>query len=145
MRVVTLPGGDQVPAIGEGTWRMGEDPRGKKAEAEALQVGIELGMTLIDTAEMYGDGVTESFLGGTLGGLRQQVFLVIKVYPQNAGRGRLERACNVSLKRLRNDWLDLYLLHWRGPIPLAETVEGMEAAEGCGQNPRLGRQQPGHR
>ena len=133
MRVVTLPGGDQVPAIGEGTWRMGEDPRGKKAEAEALQVGIELGMTLIDTAEMYGDGATESFLGETLGGLRQQVFLVSKVYPQNAGRDRLERACDVSLKRLRTDWLDLYLLHWRGPIPLAETVEGMEALKAAGK------------
>ena len=133
MRVVTLPGGDQVPAIGQGTWRMGEDPRGKKAEAEALQVGIELGMTLIDTAEMYGDGATESFLGETLGGLRQQVFLVSKVYPQNAGRGRLERACDVSLKRLRTDWLDLYLLHWRGPIPLAETVEGMEALKAAGK------------
>ena len=133
MRVVTLPGGDQVPAIGQGTWRMGEDPRGKKAEAEALQVGIELGMTLIDTAEMYGDGATESFVGEILGGLRQQVFLVSKVYPQNAGRGRLERACDVSLKRLRTDWLDLYLLHWRGPIPLAETVEGMEALKAAGK------------
>ena len=133
MRAVTLPGGDQVPAIGQGTWRRGEDPRGKKAEAEALQVGIELGMTLIDTAEMYGDGATESFLGETLGGLRQQVFLVSKVYPQNAGRGRLERACDVSLKRLRTDWLDLYLLHWRGPIPLAETVEGMEALKAAGK------------
>ena len=133
MRAVTLPGGDQVPAIGQGTWRMGEDPRAKKAEAEALQIGIELGMTLIDTAEMYGDGATESFLGETLGGLRQQVFLVSKVYPQNAGRGRLERACDVSLKRLRTDWLDLYLLHWRGPIPLAETVEGMEALKAAGK------------
>ena len=133
MRAVDLPGEHQVPAFGQGTWRMGEDPRRQKAEAEALQAGIDLGMTLIDTAEMYGDGATESFLGEALSGLRQQIFLVSKVYPQNAGRGPLERACDASLKRLRTDWLDLYLLHWRGPIPLAETVEGMEALKTAGK------------
>ncbi len=133
MRAVTLPSGIEIPVIGQGTWRVGEDPRRQKAEAEALQAGIELGLTLIDTAEMYGDGATESFLGETLGGLRQKVFLVSKVYPQNAGRGRLGRACDASLKRLRTDWLDLYLLHWRGPIPLAEMVEGMEALKAAGK------------
>ena len=84
-------------------------------------------MTLIDTAEMYGDGATESFLGEALRGLRDRVQLVSKAYPQNAGRGRLERACEASLRRLRTDRLDLYLLHWRGGVPLAETIEGMEA------------------
>ena len=89
--------------------------------------GIDLGMTLIDTAEMYGDGATETLLGEALAGLRDQVFLVSKVYPQNAGRGRIEKACEASLQRLKTNRLDLYLLHWRGSVPLAETVEGMEA------------------
>ena len=133
MKVATLPGGGVVPVFGQGTWRMGEDPRQRKIEAEALHLGVELGMTLIDTAEMYGDGATESFLGEALTSLRQQVFLVSKVYPQNAGRSRLERSCHASLKRLRTDRLDLYLLHWRGSVPLAETVEGMEALKAAGK------------
>jgi diketogulonate reductase-like aldo/keto reductase len=95
-------------------------------------------MTLIDTAEMYGDGATESLIGEALADVRDQVFLVSKVYPQNAGRGRIERACEGSLRRLRTDRLDLYLLHWRGAIPLAETVEGMEALVAAGKIRRWG-------
>jgi diketogulonate reductase-like aldo/keto reductase len=105
---------------------MGEDARLRKQEIAALRAGIDLGMTLIDTAEMYGDGATESLLGEPLAGIRDQVFLVSKVYPQNAGRGRIERACDASLQRLKTDALDLYLLHWRGSVPLAETIEDME-------------------
>lgn len=132
MRRVAL-GGTSVPALGQGTWRMGEDASRRQAETEALRTGVELGMTMVDTAEMYGDGETERFLGEALDGLRDQVFLVSKAYPQNAGRGRLERACEASLRRLKTDRLDLYLLHWRGSVPLAETVEGMEALRSAGK------------
>ena len=117
---------------------MGEDPRRRRQEVEAIRLGIELGMTLIDTAEMYGDGGSEEMLAEALEGLRDEVFLVSKVYPQNAGRGRIERACEASLKRLKTDRLDLYLLHWRGSVPLAETVEGMEALVGAGKIRRWG-------
>ena len=124
---ITLPGGQRVPALGQGTWHMGEDPDRRVEEAAALRAGVEHGLTLVDTAEMYGDGATESFLGEALAGLRHRIVLVSKAYPQNAGKGRLRRACEASLKRLRTDHLDLYLLHWRGSVPLAETVEAMEA------------------
>ena len=133
MRRVALPGGMSVPALGQGTWRMGEDASRRQAEMGALRTGVELGMTMVDTAEMYGEGETERFLGEALDGLRDQVFLVSKAYPQNAGRGRLERACEASLRRLRTDRLDLYLLHWRGSVALAETVEGMEALRSAGK------------
>lgn len=88
---------------------------------------------MVDTAEMYGNGATERFVGEALEGLRDQVILVSKVYPQNAGLGKLERACEASSKRLRTDWLDLYLLHWRGSVPLTETIEGMEALKRAGK------------
>src|ERR1700735_1677532 len=114
IRSVALPDSTPVPAIGQGTWRMGEDPRQRAEEITALRAGVELGLNLIDTAEMYGDGATERLLGEALTGLRDQIFLVSKVYPQNSGRGRIERACEASLKRLKTDHLDLYLLHWRG-------------------------------
>ena len=133
MRTLDLPGVGPVPLIGQGTWRMGEAPDRRRAETEALRTGVELGLSVIDTAEMYGDGATESFLGEALAGLRDRVVLVSKAYPQNAGRGRLERACEASLKRLHTDRLDLYLLHWRGATPLAETVEGMEALKHAGK------------
>jgi diketogulonate reductase-like aldo/keto reductase len=133
MRSVVLPGAASVPQLGQGTWRMGEVASRRAAEEAALRAGVELGMTLIDTAEMYGDGATETFLGKALAGLRERVFLVSKVYPQNAGRGRIERACEASLRRLKTDRLDLYLLHWRGSVPLAETVEGMEALVAAGK------------
>lgn len=138
IRTVTLPDGAAVPALGQGTWRMGETPARRRQEIAALRSGIERGMTLIDTAEMYGDGATESLLGEALVSVRDQVFLVSKAYPQNAGRGRLERACEASLRRLRTDRLDLYLLHWRGAIPLAETIEGMEALVADGKIRRWG-------
>jgi diketogulonate reductase-like aldo/keto reductase len=117
---------------------MGEDARLRKQEIAALRAGIDLGMTLIDTAEMYGDGATETLLGEALLDVRDQVFLVSKVYPQNAGRGRIERACEASLRRLQTDRLDLYLLHWRGSVPLAETIEGMEALVAAGKIGRWG-------
>jgi diketogulonate reductase-like aldo/keto reductase len=117
---------------------MGEDARRRKQEIAALRAGVDLGMTLIDTAEMYGDGATETLLGEALRGVRDQVFLVSKVYPHNAGRGRIERACEASLRRLKTDRLDLYLLHWRGSAPLAETVEGMDALIVAGKIRRWG-------
>lgn len=138
MRSVTLPDETEVPALGQGTWRMGEDPRRRAREIAALRSGVDLGMILVDTAEMYGDGATESLVGEALAGLRDQVFLVSKAYPQNAGRGRLERACEASLRRLKTDCLDLYLLHWRGAVPLAETLEGMEALIKAGKIRRWG-------
>ncbi len=124
---VTLPGGRRVPALGQGTWHMGEDPALRQEETAALRAGIERGMTLVDTAEMYGEGATEAFLGEALAGLRDRIVLVSKAYPQNAGKARLRRACEGSLRRLKVERLDLYLLHWRGGVPLAETVEAMEA------------------
>ena len=117
---------------------MGEDRRQRQAEIAALRAGVDLGMTLIDTAEMYGDGATESLVGEALAGLRDQVFLVSKVYPQNAGRGRIEKACEDSLRRLQTDRLDLYLLHWRSAVPLAETIEGMESLIRAGKIQRWG-------
>ena len=133
MRTLNLPDIGPVPTLGQGTWRLGEDESFRSAEVEALRTGVELGLTVIDTAEMYGEGATESFLGEALVGLRDEIVLVSKAYPQNAARGRLERACEASLKRLRTDRLDLYLLHWRGSVPLAETVEGMEALKRAGK------------
>jgi diketogulonate reductase-like aldo/keto reductase len=133
MRNVSLPDGETVPALGQGTWRMGERPTAHAAEIAALRLGVELGMTLIDTAEMYGDGDTETLLGEALDGVRDKVFLVSKAYPQNAGRDRLPKACERSLRRLKTDRVDLYLLHWRGGVPLAETVEAMVALQRAGK------------
>lgn len=138
IRSVVFPDGSHAPSLGQGTWRMGEDPRRRKDEIRALRTGLDLGMSLIDTAEMYGDGGAEELLGEALAGRRDEVFLVSKVYPQNAGRGRIERACESSLRRLKTDRLDLYLLHWRGSISLAETVEGMQALVGAGKIRRWG-------
>ena len=133
MKSADLPGIGPVPLMGQGTWAMGEIHARRSAETHALLTGVELGLTVIDTAEMYGEGATESFLGEALAGVREQVVLVSKALPQNAGRGRLERACEGSLRRLRTDRLELYLLHWRGPSPLSETVEGMEALKQAGK------------
>lgn len=126
MKSVTLRSGEKVPALGQGTWMMGERRDRRADEIAALREGVDLGMTLIDTAEMYGDGAAESLIGEALAHRRDELFLVSKAYPQNASRGRLANACEASLKRLGTDRLDLYLLHWRGPVPLAETVEAME-------------------
>jgi diketogulonate reductase-like aldo/keto reductase len=130
---VSLPDGERIPKLGQGTWEMGEQPSRRAAEIAALRAGIELGMTLIDTAEMYGEGATETLLGEALAGLRERVFLVSKVYPHNAGRRGVQAACEQSLKRLKTEHLDLYLLHWRGSVPLAETVEGFEALRRAGK------------
>jgi len=115
-----------IPAIGQGTWRMGERASEHRAEVDALRLGVELGMRLIDTAEMYGEGGAENVVGDALQGIRDQVYLVSKVYPHNASRRGAIEACERSLKRLRTDTLDLYLLHWRGQYPLDETVEAFE-------------------
>jgi len=120
---VTLPNGERVPAFGQGTWHMGEDRRGGAEEAAALKLGIELGMTLIDTAEMYGSGRAEEIVGEAAQGQRDKLFIVSKVLPYNASRKGVIDACERSLKRLKTDRLDLYLLHWRGSVPLAETLE----------------------
>lgn len=133
MRQISLPGGLDVPVLGQGTWRMGEESSRAKDEAAALVAGIEAGLTLIDTAEMYGSGRTESFLGHALAGRRDEIFLVSKACPQNAGRKSLPAACEGSLERLKTDRLDLYLLHWPGQVPIAETVEAMEALKKSGK------------
>jgi diketogulonate reductase-like aldo/keto reductase len=127
MRTVRLPDGREVSAIGQGTWKMGEGQRSAREEEEALRLGIDLGMTLIDTAEMYGDGRSEEIVGRAIAGQRDRVFVVSKVYPHNASRTGVPAACARSLKRLGTDHIDLYLLHWRGGVPLAETVIAFEA------------------
>jgi diketogulonate reductase-like aldo/keto reductase len=113
--------------LGQGTWHMGEDPRRRRDELAALRLGIELGMRLIDTAEMYGDGKTEELVGEALAGQRDEVFLVSKVLPSNASRSGTIAACERSLRRLRTEMLDLYLLHWPSTWPLEETLEGFAA------------------
>lgn len=115
-----------LPAIGQGTWYMGENAGQRQKEIAALRAGIDAGLTLIDTAEMYADGGAEEVVGEALQGRREQVFLVSKVYPWNAGGQKAVTACDASLRRLKTDYLDLYLLHWRGNYSLAETVEAME-------------------
>lgn len=126
MKTIRFPDGAQVPALGQGTWYMGERADRAPGEIAALREGVELGLTLIDTAEMYADGGTERLVGQAIEGLREKVFLVSKAYPHNASRGRLAGACEASLRRLGTDRIDLYLLHWRGSVPLGETVEAME-------------------
>ncbi|WP_404413566.1 aldo/keto reductase [Brevundimonas vesicularis] len=133
MKHVTLPGGEVVPSMGQGTWKMGERAERRSDEIAALRAGVELGMTLVDTAEMYGDGAAEVLICEALGDRRDELFLVSKAYPQNASRSRLTGACEASLKRLGTDRLDLYLLHWRGSVPLAETVEAMKALKSAGK------------
>jgi diketogulonate reductase-like aldo/keto reductase len=132
MRKVTLPDGTEVPALGQGTWHMGERSSAAKAEVEALKLGIELGVTLIDTAEMYGNGGAEERVAEASAGQRDKLFIVSKVYPHNASRSGVVAACERSLKRLHTDWIDLYLLHWKGSHPLSETVEGFEALRAKG-------------
>ena len=126
MKRVALPSGEEVPALGMGTWMIGEDAARRSEEISTLQQGIELGMTLIDTAEMYGEGASEKLVGEAIRGRRDRVFLVSKVYPHNASRARMATACEASLRRLGVESIDLYLLHWRGSVPLAETVEAFE-------------------
>ncbi|NIY49202.1 aldo/keto reductase [Cedecea colo] len=127
-----------LPAIGQGTWAMGEKALQRRDEVHALQAGIDLGLTLIDTAEMYAEGGAERIVGEAIRGRRDEVFLVSKVYPWNAGGERAIAACEASLKRLQSDYLDLYLLHWRGDIPLEETVSAMQALKQQGKIRRWG-------
>ena len=127
VRTVALPSGEAVPVLGQGTWGMGERNNRRGEEIAALRLGLDLGMTLIDTAEMYGEGGAEEVVGEAIAGRRTEVFLVSKVLPHHATRRGTVAACHASLKRLRTDQVDLYLLHWRGDVPLAETLEGFEA------------------
>jgi diketogulonate reductase-like aldo/keto reductase len=133
MKTVQLPDGERVPALGQGTWGMGDTKRAHADEVAALCLGIDLGMTLIDTAEMYGEGGAEEVVADAIDGQRERVFVVTKVYPHNASRTKLIKACERSLKRLRLDTIDLYLLHWRGSVPLAETVEAFEKLRVAGK------------
>jgi len=133
LRSVTLRNGERVPALGQGTWHMGEDRRRAAEEAASVRLGIDLGMTLIDTAEMYGSGGAEEVVARAAEGLRDSLFIVSKVYPHNASRTGVVAACERSLKRLATDRIDLYLLHWRGSIPLAETLEGFQRLQRDGK------------
>ncbi|TPM88550.1 aldo/keto reductase [Mesorhizobium sp. B2-3-3] len=126
VRTTTLPSGEAVPVLGQGTWKMGEDSRRRADEVSALRLGLDLGVTLIDTAEMYASGGAEEVVAEAIAGHRAEVFLVSKVLPSNASRAGVRRACENSLRRLRTDRIDLYLLHWPGSVPLAETVEAFE-------------------
>jgi diketogulonate reductase-like aldo/keto reductase len=139
MKTIPLPDGERVPALGQGTWRMGENARAHKDEVAALRLGIELGMTLIDTAEMYGEGSAEKVVADAIKDPRDRVFVVTKVYPHNASRTELPKACERSLKRLRIDAIDLYLLHWRErSTQLVETVEAFKKLRTAGKIKRWG-------
>jgi diketogulonate reductase-like aldo/keto reductase len=138
MRFLSLSDGAQVPVLGLGTWGLGERHTGGADVVAALRLGLDLGMNLIDTAEMYGDGGAEEVVGEAIKGRRDDVFLVSKVYPYNAARKKMAAACERSLKRLGTDRLDLYLLHWREDVPLLETVEGFEALRAAGKIRRWG-------
>src|SRR5262245_60383441 len=133
MRTLRLLSGRSIPVIGQGTWRMGENPAKRQAEIVALRLGLDLGLTLIDTAEMYGEGGAEEVIGEAIGGRRTEVFLVSKVYPHNATRKGTIEACDRSLRRLKTDYLDLYLLHWRGSVSLSETLEAFQVLKGAGK------------
>ncbi|HYD63265.1 MAG TPA: aldo/keto reductase [Noviherbaspirillum sp.] len=125
MRTTRLNSGEEIPVLGQGSWCMAEKPRSRQSEINALRHGVDLGMTLIDTAEMYTDGAAEELVGEAIAGRRDEVFIVSKVLPQNATRRGTIAACERSLDRLCTDRIDLYLLHWRGSVPLAETIEGL--------------------
>ena len=133
MRHVTLKSGDKVPVLGLGTWRMGERKAERAAEVAAIKLGLDLGIRLVDTAEMYGEGGAEEMLSEALAGRRDDIFLVSKVYPHNASRKGAVAACERSLTRLKTDRLDLYLLHWRGSVPLDETVDAFETLKKDGK------------
>ena len=127
LRTTKLASAEALPVLGQGTWRMGENARARRSEVAALRLGIDLGMTLIDTAEMYADGGAERIVGEAVSGRRDEVFIVSKFYPQNATQERMALACEGSLRRLGSDRIDLYLLHWRGDVPLKETLAGFDA------------------
>lgn len=133
VRTLKLASGQSIPVLGMGTWRMGENPRNRQSEIDALRHGLDLGLSLIDTAEMYGEGGAEEVIAQAVSDRRSAVFLVSKVYPYNASRTGTIAACERSLKRLKTDYLDLYLLHWRGSIPLAETLEAFQTLQQAGK------------
>ena len=133
MKTVALPSGERVPAFGMGAWNIGDRRADRGEEIATLRLGLELGAKLIDTAEMYGDGRSEELVGEAIAGRRDEVFLVSKVYPHNASRKGVPAACERSLKRLGTDRIDLYLLHWRGSVPFAETVAAFTALQKAGK------------
>lgn len=140
IRTLNLPDGTPVPRIGQGTWQMGDRPECRAAELESLRWGIRNGLTLLDTAEMYGDGRSEELVGEAIRGMeREKLFLVSKVMPGNATRAAIGASCDASLRRLGVEYLDLYLLHWPSPkVPLEETVYGMQELVRCGKIRRWG-------
>ncbi|NGM21027.1 aldo/keto reductase [Roseomonas stagni] len=138
MKAVKFPDGTMVPALGQGSWHMGERGSDRRAEAQALRLGLDLGMTLIDTAEMYAEGGAEVVVAEAIAGRRDDCFLVSKIYPHNASARKLPMALDASLRRLKVERLDLYLLHWRGGVPLSETVAAMEKAIAQGKIARWG-------
>lgn len=133
MEGFTLPSGRPVSRLGQGTWMMGENRRDRAAEVAALSLGLELGMNLVDTAELYASGRAEAVVGEVIAGRRDEVFVVSKVLPQNAGRERCIEACERSLRHLKTDYIDLYLLHWRGSVPLGETLDAFAELEHAGK------------
>ncbi|MFT3735006.1 MAG: aldo/keto reductase [Rhodocyclaceae bacterium] len=133
MQSVMLPSGESVPALGLGTWCMGDVASQRAEEIATIQLALDSGVRVIDTAEMYGEGLSESLIGEAIAGRRQDCFLVSKVYPHNASRRGAVQACERSLKRLDTDCIDLYLLHWRGNVPLEETLEAFLALQGAGK------------
>ena len=132
MRTISLPSGDQIPVLGQGTWGLGESRARRSSEIAALRRGLDIGMNLIDTAEMYANGDAEILVGEAIAGRREEVFLVTKVWPHHATREGTVQACQGSLRRLNTGWIDLYLLHWRGPVPLAETLEAFRDLRNAG-------------
>jgi diketogulonate reductase-like aldo/keto reductase len=133
MKTVRLPCGERVSALGQGTWHIGDSRHTRSEEIATLREGLDLGLTLIDTAEMYGEGAAEELVGEALAGRRDEAFIVSKVYPHNASRKGVVAACERSLKRLGSDRIDLYLLHWRGNVPFPETIAGFEALQAAGK------------
>jgi diketogulonate reductase-like aldo/keto reductase len=133
MRSLQLLSGQMMPVLGMGTWRMGESAKNRQAEVKALRHGLDLGLSLIDTAEMYGEGGAEEVIAEAIANRRSKVFLVSKVYPHNASKTGAIAACERSLKRLQTDYLDLYLLHWRGSVPLAETLDAFQTLQQAGK------------
>ena len=133
MKTVTLPSGETVSALGQGTWNIGDNSATRTEEIATLRCGLDLGLTLIDTAEMYGEGASEELVAEVLAGRRDEAFIVSKVYPHNASRRGTVQACERSLKRLKTDRIDLYLLHWRGSVPFAETIGAMQALQAAGK------------
>lgn len=133
MQTLKLSSGKPIPILGMGTWQMGENARNRQSEINALRHGLDLGLSLIDTAEMYGEGGAEEVIALAIANRRAEVFLVSKVYPHNASKQGTIAACERSLKRLNTDYLDLYLLHWRGSVPLAETLDAFQTLQQAGK------------